>query len=732
MPESPWYRTAVRWGQTNITELDPRRYDIEWWRKHWRRSRVQGVIINAGGIVAYYPSRFALQHRAEYLGERDLFGDVAAAARDEGLAVVARMDSNRTHQAFFDAHPDWFARKRDGDPYRAGPFYFTCVSSSYYDIYLPDVLREIIDRYHPDGFADNSWSGLRRDQICYCRHCAASFDSATGYELPVAVEWDDPIYRAWIRWSYQRRLEIWDLNNRATQAAGGPHCLWIGMNSGDILSQSRSFRDYKAICERSELVFLDNQTRRPETGFQANGDMGKLIHGLLGWDKLVPESMSMYQSPSPTFRVASKPVLEARMWMVEGFAGTIQPWWHHIGAYHEDRRQYWTAPPLMRWHKRYEVYLTHRRPVAAVGVVWSQENVDFYGRDAPDDLVMKPYWGVVQALIRARIPYVPVHVDHIARDGRELAALVLPNVGVLSDAQCEAVRGFVGAGGGLVATGRTSLYDELGAERPDFALADVLGVHARGTHRGALNIASPDWDAWECHSYLRLKPELRARVDGPQTGEEPEVRGVRSPVLDGFEETDILPFGGRLEDVDVDAAAQVPAAQVPMTYIPPFPIYPPEMAWMREMDSGAPALVLSERPNKGRVAYIPASLDHAFAKHNLPDHGALLANVIRWAAGDRIPLSVVGPGLIDCHLYRQPERLVLHLVNLSHPGTWRPPLHELTPVGPFEVAVKLPEDVAAGGAQLLVADQPIPVVEEEGWARFEVAWITDHEVVVIS
>ncbi|MCJ7551207.1 MAG: Tat pathway signal protein, partial [Anaerolineae bacterium] len=110
----------------------------------------------------------------------------------------------------------------------------------------------------------------------------------------------------------------------------------------------------------------------------------------------------------------------------------------------------------------------------------------------------------------------------------------------------------------------------------------------------------------------------------------------------------------------------------------------------------------------------------------------LLANVIRWAAGDRIPLSLFGPGLIDCHLYRQPGRLVLHLVNLSHPGTWRPPLHELTPIGPFEVAVKLPEGVAAGGAQLLVADQQIPVIEEEGWARFEVAWITDHEVVVIS
>ncbi|MBN1250260.1 MAG: beta-galactosidase [Anaerolineae bacterium] len=728
MAEQPWYRRVLRWGQTNITELDPTRYDIDWWRKQWRRTRVQGIIINAGGIVAYYPSRFPLQHRAEFLGERDLFGEIAAAARDEGLAVVARMDSNRTFEPFYDAHPNWFARKQNGEPFTTGPFYLTCVSSPYYETYLPEVLREIIERYAPDGFADNSWSGLHRDQICYCHNCRRAFGEETGRDLPAAVNWDDPAYRAWIKWSYRRRLEIWDLNNRVTREAGGPDCLWIGMNSGDVLGQSRSFRDYKAICERSELVFLDNQTRRAETGFQANGDMGKLIHGLLGWDKLVPESMAMYQSPSPTFRVASRPVAEARMWMVEGLAGTIQPWWHHIGAYHEDRRQYFTAPPVLRWHARNEAYMVHRRPIATVGVVWSQENLDFFGREAPEARVMTPYWGVVQALIRARIPYVPVHADHIVRDGDTLSALVLPNVGALSNAQCAAIRRFVGSGGGLIASGEASRYDLDGDPRPDYALADLFGVHARGTHRGALALSAPNWDAYALHSYLRLKPELRASVDGPTTGDEPVPSGSRSPVLAGFEETDLMPFGGRLEDVDVVARDAV----VPLTYVEPFPIYPPETAWMREPDSGDPGLVLREVAGMGRVAYLPASLDHAFGKTNLPDHGHLLANLVRWVARDRIPLNVVGPGLLDCHLYRQDGRLVLHLVNLSHPGTWRPPLHDLISVGPFEVAVKLPPDVAGERVECLVREQAVTATVEDGWVRFDVPWITDHEVVVVT
>ncbi len=116
LPLKPWYERTTRWGQTNVTEKDPERYDIPWWREFWKRTQVQGVILNAGGIVAYYPSKFPLQHRAEFLGTRDLYGDLAKAAKDDGLVIVARMDSNRTTEDFFKAHPDWFARDISHNP----------------------------------------------------------------------------------------------------------------------------------------------------------------------------------------------------------------------------------------------------------------------------------------------------------------------------------------------------------------------------------------------------------------------------------------------------------------------------------------------------------------------------------------------------------------------------------------------------------------------------------------
>jgi hypothetical protein len=68
---------------------------------------------------------------------------------------------------------------------------------------------------------------------------------------------------------------------------------------------------------------------------------------------------------------------------------------------------YQTAEPVYRWHKAHEEFLVNRQPIASVGVVWSQQNTDFYGRDDADLLVDLPWRGITQALIRARIPYLP-------------------------------------------------------------------------------------------------------------------------------------------------------------------------------------------------------------------------------------------------------------------------------------------------------------------------------------
>lgn len=723
----PWYRRACRWGQTNISEKDPLHYDIDWWRQHWRRTRIHGVIINAGGIVAYYPSRFELHYRARFLGNRDLYGELTRAAHQDGLVVLARMDSNRATEEFYQRHPDWFAVDAAGKPYRAGDRYVACIDGPYYEEYLPEVIREIIAHEKPEGFTDNSWTGLDRNQICYCKHSRERFRKATGKDLPARKDWNDPAYREWIEWSYQRRVEIWDLNNRVTKQAGGPDCLWLGMIGGDFIGQGQRFRDVKAICERAEILMLDDQGRSVSVGFNGNAEIGKRLHGLLGWDKLIPESMATYQR-APVFRKAAASQPEARMWMYAGFAGGIQPWWHHVGAYQWDRRQFEIEIPVLRWHAENEQYLLSREPVATVGIVYSQRNADFYGRDEAQEKVGRPYYGWIQALTRARVPHLPVDADHIGRFTGKLDVLILPNLAAMTEEQVAAVRRFVESGGALVATGETSLYDHWGDARKNFALADLFGAEFTGKRHGSTGAAETWGERVPGHSYLRLLPDVGRDVYGPKAGSEPAVSPKRHPVLEGFEATDILPFGGLLLDVKPGAGRIIPA-----TYIPSFPTYPPEMSWMEVERTDIPCLVLSDPEKTGRrVAYLPADLDRRYSRDYLPDHGRLLANLVRWAADGKIPLRVEGAGLIDCHLYRQPGRMILHVLNLVSDGTWRSPVHELVPVGPFEVHVRLASDVSGGAVRFLVAGKTSTAERRGGWCRFTLPSVLDHEVVVIE
>jgi hypothetical protein len=59
--------------------------------------------------------------------------------------------------------------------------------------------------------------------------------------------------------------------------------------------------------------------------------------------------------------------------------------------------------------------------------------MDFLGRDDADRLVELRWRGPAQALLRVRIPYLPVHVDPVDRDAAPFSVLALLHPGARSD-----------------------------------------------------------------------------------------------------------------------------------------------------------------------------------------------------------------------------------------------------------------------------------------------------------
>src|SRR4028118_1446371 len=152
---------------------------------------------------------------------------------------------------------------------------------------------------------------------------------------------------------------------------------------------------------------------------------------------------------------------------------------------------------------------------------------------------------------------------------------------------------------------------------------------------------------------------------------------------------------------------------------------------MREPKTDVPGIVLRTHAKGGRIAFVPADFDTQFGRFNHPDHGNLLANIIRWGLNDQLPMTVEGAGLVDCHLYQQSGRMVLHIVNLTSASTWRQPLDELIAIGPLKVKVKLPASVGGRNLKSLVGKGNISSRVSNGSVLFTIQSILDHEVIVI-
>jgi hypothetical protein len=97
-----------------------------------------------------------------------------------------------------------------------------------------------------------------------------------------------------------------------------------------------------------------------------------------------------------------------------------------------------------------------------------------------------------------------------------------------------------------------------------------------------------------------------------------------------------------------------------------------------------------------------------------------------------VPVSVEGPGMIDCHLYRQGNRLLLHLVNLTSAGTWRAPVEEFIRVGPIKVSLRVPQQLGSRSARLLVSNVTSPITITQGKGVVEIRSVLDHEFLVIG
>lgn len=553
---------------------------------------------------------------------------------------------------------------------------------------MTEVHREIVTLYAVDGIFANRWAG---HGICYCEHCRRNFFDAHRLELPRSEDPREPAWRAYVEWRQARLFKLWRLWDAEIRKIR-PGARFIANSGGGALSDL----DMKTIGELADTLFADRQARRGLMPPWAAGKNAKEFRATLGRKPIAGITSVGLEEPYRWKDSVQTPE-EIRLWMADGVAHGLRPWFIKFCGVIYDRR--WLKPieEFYVWHWRNQRYLRNEEPLARVALVYSQQTAWYYGGREARAKVEDPILGVYHALVEARIPFEMVH-DRLLGEERtaKFKTLILPNIAALSDAQCEALRNFVRRGGSLVATLETSLYNERGEPRGDFGLRDLFGVRYTGRFTPRMQ-----------NSYLTVRPP--------------------HPILRGLEDAGRIING--VQRVDVEPVERF--EQRPLTLVPSYPDLPMEEVYPRQPETDIPELYLREL-GASRIVYFPWDIDRTFWEVQCADHGRLLANAVEWATNEERPVTVTGPGMLDIALWRQCDSITVHLVNLTNPMMMKGPYREVIPLAAQTVRLRLPEGRRARRVQLLVSGAA-PKVEASGsLLSVTVPSIGIHEVVAVD
>jgi hypothetical protein len=684
-----WAAKTMRWAQLTLVEDDPAHFDPAFWFDYFKRTKSDGVCLSGGGCVAYYPTDVPFHHRSAWLGDRDVLGELVTGCRKLGMAVLIRTDPHATYDDAKAAHPDWIAVEANGEPRRhwASPeMWVTCALGPYNFDFMTTVHKEIMSRYRPDGIFMNRWEG---SGDCYCVHCRENFKAASGFELPRTGDAHDPARRAFLEWRRQRLVDVIDVWNGAIRAIN-PESSVIPNNGSGAMSPLNAIE----ISRRAPMLAADRQARHGLALPWLVGKSAKEYRATMG-DKAVIGLFGIGLEEPYRWKDSVTSNAEIRIWALDAIANGMRPWFTKFSATLHDERWLKEIEDLYVWTDTHQQYLAGRRPMARVGLVYSQQSAWYTSAKVEDHAL-----GWYQALVESRIPFEMVH-DRLL-DAEQLAAyktLILPNLTALSDGQCDQLRGFVKRGGSVVATHETSLYDEWGARRKNFGLAEMFGVDWTGAMQGPM-----------LNSYIRLEHEalpgsalFSGLEDAPRT-------------INGVTRLEVTP--------------RTKFAETPFTLIPSYPDLPMEKVYPRVARTDISCLYM--RQDGGRVAYVPFDLDRTFWEVLSGDHLKMMRNTLLWAHDEPAAVEVDGPGLLDVTLWKNAGSITVHLVNLTNPMAMKGPYRDFFPVGPHTVRLRLPGDVKAKKARLLAAGKEAAIERAAGVVSVAVPAILDHEVVAIE
>lgn len=611
-----------------------------------RAADLGATVLHAGGPSLYYPLRATDANSGVPEPERSQLLRGIAVAKKRGMRVVLGV-SPYAPVEIVRQHPEWMQHPTDDTSIQARAQLDLTTPENIglrslplntpYGDYAIEGLVEILKDFRVDGF---SFDGCYHPPLHFSPYEKALYTKETGLPFPSKIDLQDDAYRIYLLWA-DEKLEGWYRKLGDRMKAVHPEAAIYTWTTnagryGHFLTSPRvmSARMNRLIDCPVQEWWLDEVN----LGATVVPNFGAAYVRAVSGGRVGASEPYLMSHGNP-YSADSFPAHELTVRCLGAMTnGSFTPLAQMAGR---DA----TESTLREIARRKETF-THLSSEPWGAILVSEQTRQFYAHGNVMERWLAHALGMFRMGMEEHLPLtliteLELRPEILAR----YKVLLLPNVACLSEPQCQAIREYVRAGGGLVATCETSLFDAIGRPRGDFALRDVFGLSYGG--RSAQSNVKPELDANFAIVVNDAYWAQRGNVGTLRFADFPNSIYFQDEAFRRLVARGQATFKGPLvRPVSIESNRS------------------PTMLYFPEGSRDAFPVSIAGEFGRGRVVYLGAGVDAALFSYAFPYQRRLLARSTRWAANSDPPIAVDAPMCVQSTFWNKPDgRVIVHLWN---------------------------------------------------------------------
>ncbi len=450
-----WHKNNLRVIQANLPAYEAATLDPDSLVSDLIKFAANTLIINAGGIMAFYPTKLESHYTNPYL-RPDMLKKVVDKCHQNKIRVIARFDFSRLDKTIYDKHPDWVYVDKSGQHMINTDKYVTSINAPYVQAEAFKIIEEVIDIFPVDGIflnmpgyqSSNAYEGKYHgiDQNEYDKKRFAHWSG--GLTLPSEEDRKNPVYMKYLSF---RKFTTDEWQAKLAQV---------------VKSKNPNIAICTYAAEHVDIIRHESQTNSlPYFPYNASDNVNSTM---TSYPRHIVSNASIQQiSFQSRYNAIEPDEIEIRLWEnIANGSGLDLSLMGDLRGY-EDERNYPVIEKIYNHHKKFEKYYGRYQSIANIALVapgwWPSGNT------------MQEFRGIQLTLKEAHIPFDIIEDSQIGAQLETLKRyhlIILPDIYSLNEQSIDAIDTLSSQGISFLATNNTLI------EKPDL-LKKWFGVQLK-------------------------------------------------------------------------------------------------------------------------------------------------------------------------------------------------------------------------------------------------------------